>query len=480
MRIRPGPGAPVVSVLPAQRPQPGPPVLSQAVQPGPAALERPALRAAAAAALPAADVLALLIAVAITGVASAWPLSPAALLYPLGVLAISAGLRQYRLRITLRAASGAARIAVAALLPALVTLPWLAPGRAALLALLTAGLMLAFRAAACTAVRAARRRGLLADPALVVGAGTMGAHLAEEMLAHPELGLVPCGFIDDGPARRDLPAPWLGGLDDLPAVAARLRIRRIVVSFTAARDEDLVAPLRASRLPGTDICVLPRLHEVAAAVPLASLDEIWGIPLVPLRRAPSAAGRAAKRAFDIAAAAILLALTAPLVAVLAAAIRLRSGPPVLFRQVRCTGQGRSATIVKLRTLPGQPGPDTRWTVPPGECGWLGRLLRATHTDELPQLVNVLRGDMSLVGPRPERPYFAGRFRREVPGYGDRERVPAGLTGWAQVHGLNGDTSISERCRFDNFYIEHWSPWLDLVILARTFAAARPGQPGGAA
>ena len=105
-------------------------------------------------------------------------------------------------------------------------------------------------------------------------------------------------------------------------------------------------------------------------------------------------------------------------------------------------------------------------------------MRATHIDELPQLLNVVRGQMSLVGPRPERPFFAERFSREIPRYADRTLVPAGMTGWAQVHGLNGDTSIFERARFDNYYAEYWSPWLDAVILARTLAVMAPGPRGG--
>ena len=116
--------------------------------------------------------------------------------------------------------------------------------------------------------------------------------------------------------------------------------------------------------------------------------------------------------------------------------------------------------------------DTRWTA--AEHSPLGRRLRTTHLDELPQLINVMRGEMSLVGPRPERPYFSERFSREVPRYADRTRMPAGMTGWAQVNGLNGDTSIFERARFDNYYAEYWSIWLDLVILARTVATVLRG------
>lgn len=189
-----------------------------------------------------------------------------------------------------------------------------------------------------------------------------------------------------------------------------------------------------------------------------------------------AAGRLAKRAFDVAAALVLLALAMPLLAVLAVALRLRCGSPVLFRQLRVTRGGRSAVIVKLRTLREQRDADTRWSVPAQRLTPLAQWLRDTHLDELPQLLNVLRGDMSLVGPRPERPYFSELFSREIPGYASRHRMRAGLTGWAQVNGLNGDTSIAERARFDNYYIDHWSLRFDLKILARTIGlVARAGR-----
>ena len=187
----------------------------------------------------------------------------------------------------------------------------------------------------------------------------------------------------------------------------------------------------------------------------------------PLCPGQPAAGRLAKRAFDVVGALVLLALAAPLLAVLAVVMRARCGYPVLFRQHRVTRAGRTAVIIKLRTLSEHIDADTCWTVPEQRLTPVGQWLRSTHLDELPQLVNVLRGDMSLVGPRPERPYFSERFSREIPRYSDRHRMRAGLTGWAQVNGLSGDTSITERVRFDNFYIDNWSLRFDVVILART-------------
>jgi lipopolysaccharide/colanic/teichoic acid biosynthesis glycosyltransferase len=163
-------------------------------------------------------------------------------------------------------------------------------------------------------------------------------------------------------------------------------------------------------------------------------------------RRPPWPGRVIKRAFDLIAGTALLTAATPLLLVLMAALLLAGGRPVLFRQARVTRSGRVTEIMKLRTTTGQ-DPDTQWTVPPDQCSRLGWWLRATHLDELPQLVNVIRGDMSLIGPRPERPHFASQFAREIPHYEDRHRIRSGMTGWAQVHGLTGDTSIAERAPF---------------------------------
>jgi exopolysaccharide biosynthesis polyprenyl glycosylphosphotransferase len=434
---------------------------------------RRAGRIAPVVAMPLADAAGLAAAIGLAGT----PGLPSAA-YALAVLAILAATGQHRLRICLRVADQAGRILGAVAVPLLILLPWVPDGTAAWQALWSAAGVMAFRIAVSAALRAAHRSDLLTEPALVIGAGTFGAHIGELMRAHPEFGLRPEGYLDEGPPRRDLALPRLGAPGELAEVVASHGIRRVIVCYAACKDEDLVSVLRASRPLPADVCVVPRLYELGAAVPRSCLDELWGIPLIPLRRfGHLRAGLWLKRIFDTVVAGVLLLTAAPVLAVLAVAIRLQSGHSPLFRQVRDTGNGRSAEILKLRTLIAAGDPDTAWAGDAHECSTLGRWLRVTHLDELPQLVNVLRGDMSLVGPRPERPHFVREFGREILRYSDRARMPAGITGWAQVHGLNGDTSIFERARFDNQYIEYWSPWLDVVILGRTLTASILGRFG---
>jgi exopolysaccharide biosynthesis polyprenyl glycosylphosphotransferase len=395
--------------------------------------------------------------------------------YALGVLAVA---WQPRVRICLRVSDQVGRIFMAAALPLPFILPWVAAGRAWRLALLSAAFVTVIRALSYGALRAAHRRGHLSEPTLVVGAGEMGVLIADALTRHPELGLRPLGFLDAFPQSDELPLPVLGSTTDLPAVIARSGASRVIVCFPVERDRDIVPALRACRALRVDICLVPRLQEVAIALPRAALDEVWGIPLIPLRRrGQMSASLGAKRALDVLGAAILLAVLWPALLVLAIVIR-RSGRPAFFRQVRVTGDDRTASIIKLRTLEEHSDADRRWTVPTDGCTAMGQWLRASHVDELPQLVNVLRGEMSLVGPRPERPYFAERFGQEIPRYHDRNRMRAGLTGWAQVHGLHGDTSMPDRVRFDNQYIESWSLWLDVVILARTLARTVSDVVGG--
>jgi exopolysaccharide biosynthesis polyprenyl glycosylphosphotransferase len=424
--------------------------------------------------LPLADVASLVTA-SVLAVTSGWVASGwAAAAYAGAVLVLMVADGQHRLRICRRVSDQLPRTVAVAAMPLLAVLPWMGPGGLAL-GLLSAASLVTVRAGVCTALKAAHRRGRLLEPALVVGSGATARRVADMLGNHPELGLAPRGFLDSGLHLEELPLPLLGELTELAGVIEHYGIQRVIVCFPDARDEDLVPLLRACRPLPVDICVVPRMHELGAALPRGYLDELCDIPLVPLRRlGQGPLGALTKAAFDSVGAAALLIAVAPVVLGLAAVIRLDGGGPALFRQTRITRAGKTMELLKLRSMIDHADSDTRWAVLPEHTTRLGRWLRTTHLDELPQLVNVLRGEMSLVGPRPERPYFAARFEHQIPRYGDRHRMRAGLTGWAQVHGLHGDTPLTDRVRFDNFYIEHWSPWMDMVILARTLCTVSSG------
>ena len=420
-------------------------------------------------ALPAVDVASLATAVLLAR-ASGWT----ATMYAGAVLVLLVADGQHRLRICRRVSDQLPRTVAVAAMPLLAVLPWLGPDGLRLGLLSTAALV-AVRAGACAALKAAHRRGRLLEPALVVGTGATAVRVAQLLRNHPELGVAPRGFLDSQPPRHRVGLPLLGELTELADVVARYGIQRVIVCFPAARDEDLVPLVRACRPLPVDICVVPRMYELGAALPRGYLDELCDIPLVPLRRlGHGRLGASAKAAFDVAGATALLVAVTPVLLALAVAVRRDGGGPALFRQTRLTRSGKTMELLKLRSMIDHADSDTRWAVLPEHTTNLGRWLRRTHLDELPQLLNVLRGEMSLVGPRPERPYFAARFGLQIPRYGDRHRMRTGLTGWAQVHGLHGDTSIADRIRFDNFYIEHWSPWMDMVILARTLCTVPSG------
>jgi exopolysaccharide biosynthesis polyprenyl glycosylphosphotransferase len=186
---------------------------------------------------------------------------------------------------------------------------------------------------------------------------------------------------------------------------------------------------------------------------------------------------AQKRTLDVVGSSVGLALVAIPLAIGAVAIVVSSGRPVFYGQERVGRDGRRFRMWKLRTMrPGADSTGPAWTTEQDERRTkVGMVLRRFSLDELPQLWNVLKGDMSLVGPRPEQPFFAGRFEEQLHGYGFRHRIRPGLTGWAQAHGLRGDTSLDARVEFDNWYIEHWSPGLDLKILAQTLAEILRGR-----
>jgi exopolysaccharide biosynthesis polyprenyl glycosylphosphotransferase len=337
----------------------------------------------------------------------------------------------------------------------------------------TAGVCLS-RAACYTFVRSARRSGRVSHRTLVIGAGRVGTRLAMTLDEHREYGLQPIGFVDGGPLLVDheLPVPVLGGPERLAELLVQHRITVVIVAFTSTREQHMIEMLRTCDRLRCEIFFVPRLFELHAAG-VGGVDQVWGMPLVRWRRsAYRTLSWRLKRVFDVVVSALALVLLSPVMLACALAVRL-DGPGVLFRQERVGLDGRPFQLLKFRSL--RPDDDhesrTRWNVAHDHrLGPVGRFLRTTSLDELPQLINILRGDMSLVGPRPERPYFVEQFARSLPRYTARHRVPAGLTGLAQIHGLRGDTSIEERAHFDNRYIENWSLWVDLKILLRTLGA----------
>lgn len=339
------------------------------------------------------------------------------------------------------------------------------------------GLVLLGRAVAYGSGRAARARGIVSEPTLIVGTGPLGVELARALQGHPEFGLRPIGFVDGPTAQEDLPLPLLGGPHDLEGVVAEFEVRRLVVAFGHSNDRDVTALLRELELLPVEVHVVPRFFELGA-VP-RDTDDLCGVPLVHLRRpALRPAVRVAKRALDIAVASSVLIVTAPILTASALAIKVSGPGPVLYRQARIGRHGRSFEILKFRTMTAEEELEPSWAIAHHRVTRVGRVLRRASIDELPQLINVLKGDMSIVGPRPERPHFVEQFSEVVPGYADRHRVHGGITGLAQVNGRSrGLDSIPERVRLDNAYIESQSLWGDIVIMIRTLQVVFRGDRG---
>jgi exopolysaccharide biosynthesis polyprenyl glycosylphosphotransferase len=340
-------------------------------------------------------------------------------------------------------------------------------------------LVLGGRGAGALLQRWARASELIARPTLIIGAGAVGSKIARRLMHDPQYGLRPIGFLDDEPAPLatiGTGLPVLGSPERLKAVARATGAQHVVLAFSACADRSFIPLLRHAKEAGVDVSLVPRMFETVNDRVL--FESIGGVPVLRLRATDPLGWRfLVKHALDRVLATTLLVLLAPLMLALAAAVRLSSPGPIVFSQVRAGRDGQPFKLLKFRTMSCDTGDDARF-VPPKGCGpggvegvdrrtSIGRFMRRTSLDELPQLINVLKGEMSLVGPRPERVQFAAMFSRDVERYGDRSRVKAGITGWAQVHGLRGQTSIADRTEWDNFYIENWSLKLDLRILAMT-------------
>ncbi len=346
------------------------------------------------------------------------------------------------------------------------------------LGLLTVGVG---RIAAAGAQRYARVRELVGRTVIIVGAGEVGAKVAQRLLENPSYGLRPVGFLDDDPPEPGAAVaglPVLGGLHDVDWIASLAGAEHVVLAFSRLPDNELVLWAQRCAHFGLEVSIVPRLYE--AVNDRLSYEAIGGMPLMALRPTrPLGFSFAAKHGIDRLVAGIAILLLSPLLVALALGVKLTSRGPITFSQRRVGYDGAAFDLLKFRSMraarPGEGFELASGSAPGGVEGVdrrtaIGRFLRRSSLDELPQLFNVLRGDMSLVGPRPERPEFVELFTQDIKRYAERHRVRSGITGWAQVHGLRGQTSLADRVEWDNYYIEHWSPKLDLKIIALTVLA----------
>lgn len=306
-------------------------------------------------------------------------------------------------------------------------------------------------------------RGSLRTKAIVMGSTGLTFELAAELNIRHSNGVDVAAIIncDDFPHSGTALRDEVSRLRD-DTLATRL----IVAPFT----EESNAVLRAARWAasaGMAVYVVPRLYETGVGMDSLSPDRVRGYPLVRVQRSSHPfLGLKAKRALDVVVSATGLLVLSPVLVLAAIAVKLSSPGPVLFRQERVGKDGQLITISKFRSMAESGDPDREWTSD-SRITAVGSVLRRTAIDELPQLFSVLSGDMSLVGPRPERPAFVEEFRMAHNDYDDRHRMPVGLTGLAQVVGLVGDTPISERIKYDNLYIDQWSLSGDLQIIVKT-------------
>ncbi|GAA1887038.1 sugar transferase [Williamsia serinedens] len=329
------------------------------------------------------------------------------------------------------------------------------------------------------------KRGSLA-PTLVVGDGPVAHQLIARMKEMPEYGLRPVGILAATPLQvaGDAPAgdavspdvPRLGPPRAVADAIAATQAEEIVVAAEDMDDDQLARVVRAAHRRGIRAWVLPRAHDAVGA--RARIDHLGGVPLLILPRInPRSWQFTVKHAFDRTAGALGLLMISPIFLTLMLLVRLSSPGPIFFSQERVGRNGKVFGCLKFRSMRPPTEADKAFELKAGAAPGgvegvdrrtkVGKIMRSTSLDELPQLINVVRGDMSLVGPRPERPEFVELFEMQIRRYGERHRVKAGVTGWAQVHGLRGQTSIADRAEWDNYYIENWSLALDLKILALT-------------
>lgn len=323
-------------------------------------------------------------------------------------------------------------------------------------------------------LRFIRQKGFNKQFVLILGAGTVGRRFYENLEQYPDLGFEVVGFLDDNLTEHDEPyrhlRPILGKVSDLENILENVLIDEVIIALPLNAHDKYGEIIDTCDKAGVKALIIPDYFDVLPARPY--FDHFAGIPLINVRDVPldEMRNRLLKRIFDIVFSLSVLIVTAPLMLIIAIGVKLTSPGPVIFKQERLGRHRRPFMMYKFRTMhvmkPEES--DTGWTVEDDpRTTRFGSLLRRTSLDELPQFWNVLKGDMSVVGPRPERPYYTEIFKEEIPRYMVKHHIRPGITGWAQSNGLRGDTSIEQRIQHDLFYIENWTFALDIKIIIMT-------------
>jgi exopolysaccharide biosynthesis polyprenyl glycosylphosphotransferase len=304
---------------------------------------------------------------------------------------------------------------------------------------------------------------------IVVGSGDVGQMVLQKLLHSPGMGYRVIGVVQGNGGVPLRGVPELGTIEELPDLIAEHAIDEVVIAEPDATHQEMLRLIALCERGQANTKIFPDLFQIMASE--ISIGDLNGLPLLNVRDVALRGWQLGlKRAMDLVGSAVGLVFLSPFFLLLAVLIKLDSPGPVFYAQERMGLDGKPFWCLKFRSMrtdAEKNGPG--WTVKDDpRCTRMGAFLRRTNLDEIPQLINVLLGEMSLVGPRPERPVYVEQFRRSIPRYMERHREKAGLTGWAQVNALRGDTSISERTKYDLWYIENWSLWLDIKILLRTF------------
>jgi Undecaprenyl-phosphate glucose phosphotransferase len=305
---------------------------------------------------------------------------------------------------------------------------------------------------------------------LIVGIGEVGRMVMQKIKRHPTLGYRVVGFVDDEAKVKVVQeCPVLGTTDDIPVLIDSQKISEVIIAMPEASHQEILKIASKCDRGRVTVKVFPDVFQIMATE--VSIGDLGGLPLLTMRDVALRGWRlTVKRVIDLVGSAVALVMLSPLMMFIAVLIKLDSEGPVFYSQERMGLDGKRFMMLKFRSMRTDAEDETGpvWAMPnDSRRTRLGVTIRRFSADELPQFINVLLGNMSLVGPRPERPIFVEQFKQSIPRYMDRHREKAGITGWAQVNGLRGDTSIIERTKYDLWYIENWSVALDLRIMART-------------